>query len=81
MKKIDDLKAEWARRTQMVSEVDTVWNVFRHFPAIKEFIFEVGRLLKRPFEKVQLPEVVEVFKEKVLGMQAPEHERTRSRSR
>lgn len=79
--RIDNLKAEWGRRTQMVSEVDTVWNVFRHFPAIKEFIFEVGRLLKRPFDKVQLSEVVEVFKEKVLGMQAPEHERTRSRSR
>ena len=79
--RIDGLKAEWAKRTQMVSEVDTVWNVFRHFPAIKEFIFEVGRLLKRPFDRVQLPEVVEVFKEKVLGMQAPEHERTRSRSR
>ena len=79
--RIDGLKAEWAKRTQMVSEVDTVWNVFRHFPAIKEFIFEVGRLLKRPFDRVQLPEVVEVFKEKVLGMKAPEHERIRGRSR
>jgi len=79
--RIDSLKAEWARRTLMVSEVDTVWNVFRHFPAIKEFIFEVGRLLKRPFDRVQLAEVVEVFKEKVLGMKGPEHERTRSRSR
>ncbi len=30
---------------------------------------------------IQLPEVVEVFKEKVLGMKAPEHEHIRSRSR
>lgn len=79
--RIDGLKAEWARRTQMVSEVDTVWNVFSHFPVIKEFIFEVGQLLKRPFGKAQLSEVVDVFREKVLGMNTPEHERTRGRSR
>ena len=78
---IDDLKRDWARRTEVISKVDVVWSVFRHFPAIEEFVYEVGRLLKRSFQPIQLTDVIDVFKEKVLGIPPQEQERTRSRSR
>ena len=76
---IRDLKGELANRKLMLSEINMVWDVFDQFPSVKEFVYEVGQKLRRSFSKVQLPDVVEVFKEKVLGEEAPERSRGRSR--
>ena len=78
---IGSLRDEWEKRNRVLTEMNTVWNVFRHFPAIKEFVMEIGELLKRSVHKVQLADVVEAFREKVLGIREPQQERTVSRVR
>ena len=85
--KIADLKEEWKRRTQVLAEIDTVLSVFRHFPAIKDFILKLGKMIKMSFGRVSLEDIKEAFKETVLGekKQKPdqdlEQKRTRGRIR
>lgn len=60
----------------MDSEVNLVWNVFDHFPRIKDFIFEIGKRLDE-WIPVRLRDVIEIFKETVIGMRDPERSRDR----
>ena len=84
---IEDLQEEWTKRTQILTEIDTVLSVFRHFPAVKDFVLKLGKMIKMSFGRVNLEDIKEAFKEIVLGekVQKPaqelEQERTRGRSR
>ena len=80
---IADLKEEYKNRKQVLSEMDTVWNVFRHFPSVKDFIMKLGHMIKYYVSEVSLEDVKEAFRETVLGIkkQSLEHVRSRGRSR
>ena len=73
---ISELKQLRKSMRMMDSEVNLVWNVFDHFPRIKDFIFEIGKRLDEwiPF---RLRDVIEIFKETVIGMRDPERSRDR----
>ena len=75
---IKDLKEKRNAVAGVNSEIFMVWNVFDHFPMIKDFIFEIGKRLK-DFIPVPLHDVVDLFKEKVLGQKEQEQVRGRSR--
>ena len=75
---IKDLKKERNAVAGVNAEIFMVWDVFDHFPMIKDFIFEIGRRLKN-FIPVPLHDVVDLFKEKVLGQKEQEQVRGRSR--
>jgi len=78
---IEDLKDEAKRRKQVFSEMDTVWNVFRHFPKIKDFVFELGRRIKWFVGEMTPDDIKEVFNETVMGIKNPEREHQKSRIR
>ena len=80
---ITDLKADYEKSRQALSEINTIRNVFRHFPEVKDFVLEIGRKLKFSVHYPSLEDIKEAFREKVLGItnQRPEHERPRGRSR
>lgn len=78
---IEDLKDEAKRRKQVFSEMDTVWNVFRHFPKIKDFVFELGRRIKWFVGEMTPDDIKEVFNETVMGIKKPEREHQKSRIR
>ena len=78
---IADLKEEYKNRSQVLSDMSTVWNVFRHFPVIKDFILEVGRMIRRSYNGVSMEDVKEIFSKTVLGVRKEEQYRTKGRSR
>ena len=68
---IRDLKEKRKAVAGRNSEIFMVWDVFEEFPMIKNFIFEIGRRL-RDYIPVSIRDVVDLFKEKVLGRKEPE---------
>ena len=78
---IEKLDDEAKRRRQVLSEMDTVWNVFRHFPAVKDFILELGRRIKWFIGEMSLEDLKELFNETVMGIKKPEKDYHKGRTR
>lgn len=78
MQEIRDLKEKRKAVAGRNSEIFMVWDVFEEFPMIKNFIFEIGRRL-RDYIPVSLHDVIDLFKEKVLGRKEPEQTKDRFR--
>ena len=81
--KIGDLKKEYEKTEQAFSEIKTVLNVFNHFPGVRDFVLELGHRIKCSIDRLNLEDVRDIFKEKVLGIkkQEPKHDQVQERSK
>ena len=78
---IEQLDDEAKRRKHVFSEMDTDWNVFRHFPAVKDFILELGRRIKWFVGEMSLEDIKEIFTETVMGIKKSEKDYHKTRTR